>query len=79
MVTVKDLIEQLQKLPQETIVYEMTWKGIDALSVLDDVFRVYQKDQEIKLFIDDREAFHPEDDFCTNIFDLKNEVLKNGK
>lgn len=75
MVTVKDLIEHLQKLPEETIVYSMTWQGIEHLSVFSPIFQVYQKDQDIKLFIDDREAFHLEDKFCTNLFDFKSENL----
>lgn len=66
-VTVGLLIELLSRLPKDTLVYESTYcsnRPLDRsdLSTNDGPLLLYQRNGEIRLYIDDGEAFHGEED-----------------
>lgn len=61
--TVADLISQLQLLPPDTEIWSMRYSGTYPLNEeSDDPFLVCEQSGRVRLFVDDGEAFHGDED-----------------
>lgn len=71
MKTVKDLIEALQKLRPETIIWEKTYGSNCPIEGWEyGPIEIYRCGHDERLYIDDGEANHGDvDDCCKGIFD----------
>lgn len=68
--TIKELIEILQSLPQDALVWESSWHSNEPMDVSDKYMplKVYEHDGEVRLYVDDGEATHETDEFCDDLF-----------
>lgn len=72
-VTVRMLIDLLNTLPQDALVWESTYHSncpleIPELSAYVGPLFVYENSGDVRLYIDDGAAYHPDDRYKTSLF-----------